>query len=917
VLKRDIGIFISKERVRHFIPEWEKTHSGRILESFTLGDFIARETSAIRGNEKRNPEMSALAVIRDAVKDTRLDYFSYWKEDLTLWYSSFDNLKNFFHLMKINSGKKAILPEELSFTYPEILHHYPSAKKNDIQRLFGVYQEKLTQAGVLDRGDRINTAAFSPRPDLLAVYDDIYLDSMELEMAGEKSGGIHFYNSAAEKQIYQYLRQKNTQYLSWDSQENSSLREPVQFLEYTAGMSQYRAAASLARWLITEKKADPSRILVVSHSLHDPARLEAAFMSYNIPLFFSRGKAVGQIHVFSEITAIVRKISAGQSTYKESTPHLRKLYAKHARNYHENKDNIFVALASLENMLCVDAAISFFRDLEKDGTRLPAEWILQSLARQSITVKNNGILTQEANQTLGTRPPFVIMLDAENIFPGASDNIFYSSGDRQKYFYSNDPVLLSRFYLQNIIQNTENLFILLPGNPEKASFIQSIVQDAHPNGSQIWGTIRTDLQSLLKGVYSSGKFYTEKDALTQKPDIRFTLEESRENFLAYIHSREKSPTDGQLPPKEEKVESLSPSRFSRFRNCPHQYFYQYLLDIAKPLPEAEIQPMDKGSILHKIFEVFSRYMRFRHRRGLQNFSDADGFAILNKIIENVLFREWKNKNAPAKTTPGKNLPPEYRQLWYSIRKNLEDGENDLKKITGIVRRFFEREKEAGLFAHLWKNEAWLSEFFQVDNNRVNFILPVGGRDLAIHGRVDRVDIRETNDSVEMDILDYKPISKMDMGNLKEKWEQNKDYQLIFYLEALAIALRQNPAKFPFPAEKNIRIRAYLLSFHKGNSAGFSGDPFAFNKVEWDAEKKRYIAEIGQSRGKLVSLEKPRTEVDSILTGVLDSMESGDYFYAANEKACENCDYSGFCLRALRKEMAPDLFTQEEPEDEDA
>ncbi|MGA2383898.1 MAG: PD-(D/E)XK nuclease family protein [Gemmatimonadales bacterium] len=173
---------------------------------------------------------------------------------------------------------------------------------------------------------------------------------------------------------------------------------------------------------------------------------------------------------------------------------------------------------------------------------------------------------------------------------------------------------------------------------------------------------------------------------------------------------------------------ISPSSLQALAACPLRWFYKYGLGLRPPDdveydPECWLDPMDRGSLLHRVFERFVR--EFRTRQGEVTGEAAD--RRLEEITSDEI-RRWKT-----------DVPPPGEAVFQAEGKEIHE----------IARGFLnlERERAARVAA------AWLdAEYrFGKDPKVVELRLPDGSR-LPLQGSVDRVD-RLADGTLR--IIDYK------------------------------------------------------------------------------------------------------------------------------------------------------------------
>ncbi len=201
--------------------------------------------------------------------------------------------------------------------------------------------------------------------------------------------------------------------------------------------------------------------------------------------------------------------------------------------------------------------------------------------------------------------------------------------------------------------------------------------------------------------------------------------------------------------------TLSPYGLESFSNCPFKFFVEYGL---KPVERKEyvVDNRDIGKIYHSSVEKFTKHIADNK----EEFIDLeDGLKIMKNSIEDAI-NEEKDKNSPIDYT--------YRNKYLK------------KKITRVG-----METAKGLIEHLNRSD-FKPSYYEIsfeDNSKFKSIEKElsKGEKLRIKGRIDRVDIYESDNGNFVNIIDYKSKDKsIDLTSLVNGME----LQLFIYLDAL-------------------------------------------------------------------------------------------------------------------------------------
>lgn len=206
-------------------------------------------------------------------------------------------------------------------------------------------------------------------------------------------------------------------------------------------------------------------------------------------------------------------------------------------------------------------------------------------------------------------------------------------------------------------------------------------------------------------------------------------------------------------------EKLSPTRLERYAECPFRFYAEKVLGL-KPVEEEtpELQPKDRGNLIHYVFERF--YMRCMEdfRKAV---TDAGHERHLKKIIGELL-DEVIAENGDILSRTARGLHPLQRStmftmIWQVIRMEL-----------GLARNI-----SLPLYP---KQFEWAFGTSAADTLKI----PIDGESPAlVGGRIDRIDT-DDNDSRFL-IIDYKTGSSV--GPVKNEIMHGLHLQLPLYIEA--------------------------------------------------------------------------------------------------------------------------------------
>ncbi len=205
----------------------------------------------------------------------------------------------------------------------------------------------------------------------------------------------------------------------------------------------------------------------------------------------------------------------------------------------------------------------------------------------------------------------------------------------------------------------------------------------------------------------------------------------------------------------ERPLTLSPYSLESYSSCPFKFFVEYGL---KPVERKEyvVDNRDIGKIYHNSVEKFTKHIVDNKEEFIEI---EDGLKVMEYSIKEAINDE-KDKNSPIDYT--------YRNKYLK------------KKITRVG-----METAKGLIEHLNRSD-FKPRYYEIsfeDDSKFKSIEKDIGLDekLKIKGRIDRVDIYETDTEIFINVIDYKSKDKsIDLTSLANGME----LQLFIYLNAL-------------------------------------------------------------------------------------------------------------------------------------
>lgn len=238
--------------------------------------------------------------------------------------------------------------------------------------------------------------------------------------------------------------------------------------------------------------------------------------------------------------------------------------------------------------------------------------------------------------------------------------------------------------------------------------------------------------------------------------------------------------------------------------CEQKYFLSYVLGI----PELSNKAADKGTIVHKVMEVFATAKKSK-QEGLSSFQDD--------VLGEIQLKDCNN----AKDITTRVYQALSKEITHHIWKE-EDFKFCLEQVNNIIKH------NKGVFDPRKRNVLDVEKYFDIDfsDSWAKYNFEINGKkykgNLAIKGTIDFI---TELDSDSIEVIDYKTGSRKNWATQELKsyeYFQNKDFQLRLYHYALSLL---------YPQYKNIIITIFYSR---------DGGPFTLVYTEEDKEKTKKL-----------------------------------------------------------------------------
>jgi hypothetical protein len=234
-----------------------------------------------------------------------------------------------------------------------------------------------------------------------------------------------------------------------------------------------------------------------------------------------------------------------------------------------------------------------------------------------------------------------------------------------------------------------------------------------------------------------------------------------------------------LDPRDKPNRTVSPTQLQVLGTCPHRYLMRYVLRVKKPddpefSPEQWLSPIDKGSLLH---DVYQRALEAARDDGIDIASDGFEVRVLQILDDQIERMRVK-------------LPPPGESVFRLEYDNLRE---DVRAFVAMV-----REDDREFIAYEMK-------FGEGGAQPVELALP-DGRTLKLTGRIDRVDRLADGSLV---VVDYKTGSSFTYTEKSRVYDGGRRLQHALYAKAAEqlFGARVARAEYHFPSRKSQNHRA--------------------------------------------------------------------------------------------------------------
>jgi len=488
---------------------------------------------------------------------------------------------------------------------------------------------------------------------------------------------------------------------------------------------------------------------------------------------------------------------------------------------------------------------------------------------------DNGILVTSVDEIRGINFDYLFIAGMnDGIFPTRyTPEIFFSGSFSKKeithqteeryHFYQALSTWRKHLYLSYSSVGDERELI-------QSSFLKDFLQLFQHNKITYEDFIQTaysveDLQINIGKRLFSG--YQIVESIPKEISIANIAEKVNVNLQRKENPHEIMPYNGFVNLNRDKKIDDSLSKFANrefsisqletYAKCPFKYFMQYVLKVSEiGGPTEEVEPIEIGSVLHKILYEFYTTLR-KQKLVLTNCSDEE----FEKAEELIFSIAERNLDSPLFSS----------EISFYERERILGIDND--KNESILHQFLvkEREQPKNLIPSHFE-VAFGSIQSRIKDEILSLPEPIVGNNVQFRGKIDRIDINSEEKS--FDIVDYK--LNLSRKPTRADLEDGISLQLPLYLFAAKKLFEEKGIKLS-PSE------VYLYSLK-------------FNQKEFGKQKISLIdRKVEDKEGEFETLfdetlEKIEIYVRNIVNGEfpLTSLEDRE------KKVCKYCDFNKIC-----------------------
>ena len=345
---------------------------------------------------------------------------------------------------------------------------------------------------------------------------------------------------------------------------------------------------------------------------------------------------------------------------------------------------------------------------------------------------------------------------------------------------------MEQFYIYQMLTKPEKKLVLSyadtgrDGKAMEMSYILGRIKRLFPQLETVRktpkpfnGTKATDIYYFTGSIRNAMGMLRDRNIAELETEERFTSEindiaafrnqdpecfDFDDRAVLYSNKAEQLPQDIM---KDLKLE-ISVSKMESYAGCPYSYFLRYILKLS-PREEKQLDSLDVGNILHRALEL------------------------AGETVKDLFYNDWKKiKDVSLEKISQESLDQALSENeFFRDETERDKGKNDLvrSELYNIMVRTMKTMRY-----HIGKGSLLPESFEQTFSATFNVFRPDGEKvPITVNGKIDRMDIYDTEDERIFRIIDYKT------GDKKfdpKRIEQGLDLQLSVYMDIISEILKR-------------------------------------------------------------------------------------------------------------------------------
>lgn len=284
------------------------------------------------------------------------------------------------------------------------------------------------------------------------------------------------------------------------------------------------------------------------------------------------------------------------------------------------------------------------------------------------------------------------------------------------------------------------------------------------------------MRKIAKNFYV---IYQENDLTKQDLSIIIDKDEFEKMELQPVKQLLQKPKSGASSCKTE-VKHLSASRLNTYIACPRQYYYKYILELQSPsFEESELEASDKGTIMHKAFELVVQ--DGAKKSALEYANEAYSAENVEENVYTILYKKQLIKMLQKFIPYAKTLRNSLVEQRFYLDKELKPCEKEEHFIVGFIDRLDVNDEITIVDYKSSKKDG-------VDTNRVEEIIELKDLQLGLYAlwakqkygkRVNASLVTFNTDNEDVDYVEFASLKECEEPEVKRNKMQYACYDIAY------------------------------------------------------------------------------------------------------------------------------------------